>query len=349
MQFQPFDKPQIFLNPTDPRRVYFRRTDEKKTSVPWGQRKLLLVELAFFSLFWDPIQVPKPQIVYAGAAPGNHIEQLSIMFPEMTFHLWDPRPFQLAPSAQINIHQEYFTEEVAEQWKGRNDVYFISDIRTADYKDLDAEENERQITRDMYRQQDWHIIIKPVASLLKFRLPYSGVNQPMTLPYLDGILLKQPWAPQTSTESRLVVVGEQIKEWDCLAYEEQMFYFNTIVRETVQYYNLFDCSIQPIDSPELLNDFDSMAEVYVLGCYLRLRKVEPNKFLVATLSGVMTDSINKGKKFRDTIAALRANTRLIKERNAHKNNKKYLHVKFAKESSRGKTSKIFKRQKNLQP
>ena len=72
------------------RREYHRRTDEDKIAVHWGQRKLLLSEIQFITLYWDNLDVPIPILVYAGAAPGLHIPFLSQMFPEAEFHLYDP-------------------------------------------------------------------------------------------------------------------------------------------------------------------------------------------------------------------------------------------------------------------
>ena len=340
-----FTDKDLYLNKDDQQRKYYRRTDEKKVAVPWGQRKLFMIELEFFSLYWNPDQVPNPIIVYAGAAPGKHIHQLSIMFPNFTFYLWDPRVFELTPSDKIHIYQDYFTDDTAQQWSNRNDVFFISDIRTADYKEInDSYKNDWQILQDMYKQQDWHKIIKPVASLLKFRLPYSDTGLPLKIDYLDGILLKQPWAPQTSTETRLVPYDHStMKEWDCVKYEEQLFYFNTIVREKFTYYNLFDHSSNLLCPPELVNDYDSTAEAFIISLYLSKYNANPTIDLVSSLSVIITDSINQGKPFKDSLSALRANTRLIKERNAHKSFRKYIHIKIPESSSQGKQSKIIKR------
>ena len=45
----------------------------------WGQRKLLLSEVEFFTTFFDPLA--SALVIYAGAAPGHHIPLLSEMFP----------------------------------------------------------------------------------------------------------------------------------------------------------------------------------------------------------------------------------------------------------------------------
>ena len=72
------------LNTNDPEKEYYRRLDEAKTTIHWGQRKLFLTELQFLTHFWDPNQVPEPIVIYAGAAPGRHFPLLSKLFPQLT-------------------------------------------------------------------------------------------------------------------------------------------------------------------------------------------------------------------------------------------------------------------------
>ena len=145
--FIPFVKKDIFLNPEYDETPYRRRNDEEKKCIHWGQRKLLLTVIQFLTLFWDPTQVPNPVVVYAGAAPGNNIGVISQLFPEVEFHLYDPRPFKIKPiEGKIYLYNQYFTNKDAEKWSDRSDIYFISDIRTADYtKTKDLNQNESQI------------------------------------------------------------------------------------------------------------------------------------------------------------------------------------------------------------
>jgi hypothetical protein len=50
-----------------------------------------------------------------------------------------------------------------------------------------------------------------------------------TTEYLAGDLFLPVWGPQTTSEGRLVSTGGS-RLWDHTAYEEQMFYFNTVTR-----------------------------------------------------------------------------------------------------------------------
>lgn len=297
---------------------YRRRANDEKKSVPWGQRKLLLTEIQFLTNFWDPSKIAQPIIVYAGAAPGRHIPFLSHLFPDIIFHLYDPKPFHIKESDKIHIHQKYFTNGDAENWSGRNDVFFISDIRTANYREMNAQQNENTILKDMYRQQKWYYMINPVKAHLKFRLPYVVPGLPRQVTYLNGELYKQPWAPQTSTETRLVPYSKDQTTWDTLKYESQMFYYNVIIREKYRYKNPFTNNDEPIDYPELMNDQDSVYETYILKKYLEKQLKTDNVDIdkVSELSKLITSKLNDNRQPENwySLSKLRNDTFLIKRR-----------------------------------
>ena len=312
-----YKKEDLFVNSEDPELPYRRRKDEEKTSVSWGQRKLLLVLLQFLNLFWDKNKVEKPVVIYAGAAPGINIKIVSELYPEVEFHLYDPAPFKIKSTSKIHLYNEYFTDKTARKWADRNDIYFISDIRTADYTLVsNLDKNEAQILSDMKNQMNWHQIIKPVEAQLKFRLPYTGGNRPETVEYLTGWVFKQPWAPQTTTETRLVPTSDPsdlTKKWNCMKYQSQMFHHNTIVRETYKYKNFINSDLTHLDEPELLNDWDSMTEAWILRDYLIRRGSNPS--YVPTLSKLLTKKLTKKSKFNDNLDTLRNTPQLIKNRN----------------------------------
>ena len=322
-EYKDFTQSDLFLNPNDPEMEYRRRHDEEKVSIHWGQRKLLLTLIQFISLFWDT-KITKPIIVYAGAAPGTNIGFVSELFPEAEFHLYDPAPFKIKQSSKVHIYQQYFMDEDAKKWANRNDVYFISDIRTADHtKAKDLDENEAQIQKDMEMQMRWFQIINPVQGHLKFRLPYTGGNRPPRVDYLYGYVFKQVFAPQTTTETRLVPVkGEDgnwmFVSWSCKKYQEQMFYHNVVIREKFKYKNPFTHDQKPIDGMELTNDWDSRAEAQVWMDYLTKRKVPITEQNVVALSRLATKKLTENSKYKDTLHLIRSNPQRIKQRNVRR-------------------------------
>ena len=334
---RPFTVKDLYVNETTLRTPYRRRTAETKNSLHWGQRKLLLSEIEFFSLFWDPQRIPEPVCVYIGAAPGSHIKLLSTMFPAITFHLYDPAQFTVEPTDHIILHNEYFTDEIAQSYAGRSDVFFISDIRTADYMEIQREEyvkrgitrfdddgkpigpaeiikeaytaaqitNEDQIWGDMQMQQDWVLIMNPEHAFLKGRMPYVLDGKDRTVQYLKSLVFWQPWTPQSSTETRFKPLRNaagvyELGSWSILEYEDWTFHHTAVDREQTTYLNPFTNTLTAVDYPELLNDYDSVAEATILKIYVEKFAGGTNVYdTVRMLSRLITTDLN-GQAPRET-------------------------------------------------
>jgi len=75
-----------------------------------GQRKLLLAEIDFLTRYVQE----GVTVVYAGAAPGTHLNYLAELFPSVKkFVLVDPAEFKCHPNSdRIVILQQFFTDEV---------------------------------------------------------------------------------------------------------------------------------------------------------------------------------------------------------------------------------------------
>lgn len=311
-----FVQKDLFIDDDSEILKYRRRNDEEKRSVGFGQRKLLLILTQFLTYY---LKTENPVVVYAGAAPGTNIKIVAGLFPEVEWHLYDPAKFAIKSEPKIHIYRKCFTNKIAEQWKGKN-VYFISDIRTADYtKTSNLDEYESQVLADMKMQRKWTEIIQPIRAHLKFRLPYAGGNRPKFVRYLDGIVLRQPWAPQTSTETRLIPVMENgkflYKSWNCEQYESQLFYHNVTVRETYKYKNPFTGGTEGVDEPELMSDWDSRCEVQIWMDYLQFRNAPVTQENVIALSRLATSKLIEKKKYKDTLEYLRKHPQAIKKRN----------------------------------
>jgi hypothetical protein len=115
-----------------PRRKYVPRGRNEVLSVMHlGQRKLLMSELGALRRLDANTQYVA---VYAGAAPGIHIPLLAELFPNATFHLYDPAPFQITETERIKLFNEYFTDDIARTYSRdgipmTTRVVFICDIR----------------------------------------------------------------------------------------------------------------------------------------------------------------------------------------------------------------------------
>lgn len=214
---------------TDPQRHYFTRTQEQKSSVVhWGQRKLFMNELSFLTeCYTDDIK----HVLYAGAAPGIHIPYLVELFPQLHFTLVDPKPFDQKlvhdTTGRISVINDYFTDELAHAWSRRDDMLFISDIRSANYSRDGSHTCDMKIVRDMKAQERWVNIMNPRAATLKFRPLWNDLHTR----YFDGTIKLQVWGPVSSTETRMIVRRDTgYKHHNNRKYERQMFHFNSITR-----------------------------------------------------------------------------------------------------------------------
>lgn len=257
-----------------------------------GQMKLLVSDIMFFTLFY---RGGPATVVYAGAAPGINIMVIARKFPEISFELYDTN-FIYVPqdlSARIRVHNSLFKDSDASSYSGRDNIYFISDIRTSIMAEAEKlPYNEVAIMKDMYTQKRWVEIMNPVESMLKFRLPFkeqttqnmiyqntpamyksNPILKPEKFRYLRGFVMIQSFPSARTTECRLIPIrGENGKyemyDYDYVAHEEIMYVHNTRDR-LLQYIHPYD----PVGyvSTEilpgyLLNDYD--AAYYILACGL---------------------------------------------------------------------------------
>jgi ubiquinone/menaquinone biosynthesis C-methylase UbiE len=273
-------KPMVRILSSDTQReIYQQRTSEIKTALHWGQRKLLLSEIEFLTIFITSINDGKYNkslkiyVVYAGSAPGTHILYLSKLFPNVYFELYDPREFCYNITNcknRIKTHVQYFTDETANEWKSIDHpdkiILFISDIRTGDTETMNFDKIEERVLIDNQWQMNWYNIIKPKLSMFKFRLPY---NSDKTTEYLTGDIYLQAYPPISSTETRLIV-GEDacMKSYSDRQFEEQMFYFNNNIRHCN--FNNILLKLHPIKKNGLSNTYDGALEVYILERYIKL-------------------------------------------------------------------------------
>lgn len=252
-----FNKLDRQLRRGSPRRQYFSGSGNTKTVNHWGQRKLLMSEIEFLTNY----SKENDTVLYAGAAPGNHVPYLANLFPLLKFVLVDPMPFSVNvfDHKQLTIRKDtYFDDDMAREFSGRDDILFISDIRTTSISEMkDEEDVESQIIEDQLKQMRWHLLMRPKYSMLKFRLPYGEG----TMQYFDGDIYLPVWGPVNTTETRLVVGrNPEIKIWNNKEYEENMAYFNNVQR--VSYYN------HNLKNYCLDHCYDCSSEIYILGNYL---------------------------------------------------------------------------------
>ena len=252
----------VYLPADAPRREWFERDWARKGRVRhWGQRKLFLSELFFLTHYGHLSE----NVVYAGGAPGLHVPYLSRLFPRHRFTLIDPTAFGIPSSERITLRNAFFTNEMCAEFVARfgGDYLFISDIRTANSRTMDWQQHEECVERDNRDQVAWVQLLRPRKAMLKFRClhTYEQYRDGSTQMFA-GDLYVQPWAPRSSTESRLICDADSpLVPYENLKYGEQFFYHNDVVRIEKTFKN-------PVPKQRLQNNFDSVSEVIQLYDYL---------------------------------------------------------------------------------
>lgn len=250
-----------------PQQKYIRSAMHRKSIKHFGQRKLLISELEFLNIYGHLSK----NIIYAGAAPGTHIIILSKFFPTHNFVLYDPSPFneRLRKMGNIELVQEFFTENVCHKLKDLyEDCLFISDIRSpVNYYEGGEivgeqvlEENSKEIMNNMNSQYVWCKILEPKMASLKFRLGWEKGE----IEYFDGKVFLQAWSGNKSSEGRLFTDCKNLKIYNNLIYDSEMYYYNTVMR----------MALYPREDLEELSDlydhcYDCTCEINVLSDYIR--------------------------------------------------------------------------------
>ena len=284
-----------------PARTYEYRANETTSVVHWGQRKLLIAEIQFLTRYGHLADT----VVYAGAAPGTHTAVLIRFFPNHRFYLYDPAPFNLDANENLVLRQEMFTDEVAASWApGANEfgkpVLFVCDIRSADFELVGSEESDRRIREDMAAQKHWCELMQPAMASLKMRLPWGrGVSS-----YLAGDIYFQIWAPPKSTETRLFTDGRTVRDYSNEQYEQQCFYYNTVVRLAMHNHGIEGV-------PGMDNCGDCAGEAHVLAQYRQGAGAALGEQSVAELMNLITDEMRGSRTLEDAVDAGEQKRRIV--------------------------------------
>jgi hypothetical protein len=254
-------------------------------TVHHGQRKLLLSEIEFLTLHGEKSK----NVIYAGAAPGIKTRYLSTLFPKHKFYLYDPNPFGINETKSISLYNQYFTDDIAKELKDKfnGDCLFISDIRRGpdqkEHKQKGPDSKnafENIVMEDQIMQKRWVEIMKPVMSMLKFRLPY---NQDQ-IEYFDGEIRYQAWAPTTSSETRLITDGKKVRIYNFNEFDAIMNRFNVCTRQQI-----FDeTDLTKDDILGFDNCYDCTSEYCIIKEYLKHVKKDTSKNNIIKMINTIT-------------------------------------------------------------
>jgi hypothetical protein len=154
--------------------------------------------------------------------------------------------------SNVFIIEDYMNNPLSEILAGLKDrpLYFISDIRTTEEGEFPSNGN---VHWNNVMQYSWLKRINPIKYMLKFHAPFIGdpiIYETHMKSYLDEFpvditkkfklgkytylknekLFIQAFAPQSSTEIRLIGSSLELFDYDITELEEKMFFYNTIQR-----------------------------------------------------------------------------------------------------------------------
>lgn len=194
-----------------------------------GQLKLFLTELHILTDHGDETDT----IIYAGAAPGDHLNVLIPMFPNKKWILVDPSPIKLqgqASSLDVTVIQDYCTIELLKNLLKKEHlgkIGFISDIRSS----IGGEVPSELVTADMTLQMQLANFLLPQWSLMKFKLLHTET----TTKYLGGDLFFQAFSRNNSPEGRLFTTfgkNETLVDYDVTKIINNFNFYNQKIRGT---------------------------------------------------------------------------------------------------------------------
>jgi hypothetical protein len=265
-----------------------------------GQMKLLLSEVFFLLKYQHEKDI---LVLYVGAADGYHTHYMARMFPQYKFHLYDKRDFHRVytdePQSNIELYHMYFTDEDAKYYLSQKyKILFMCDMRDLDIRTEKLKDDNSGIDdlvmNDMKMQMAWAKTMKPLATYLKFRLPYDVP----TMEYFDGSIYLQPYSP-LSTETRLLITNyDKTKIYDCKEFDERMAYFNMILRSKPQNTKWN----QIMKKHNIFINWDNTYALYILEDYLKrknnVEEVEEGKVIDLFLDIVKYHSKSNERKYK---------------------------------------------------
>lgn len=147
-----WDRHTIVLTEEDPEKPYQDNLPRTGRSYKVGQVKLLINEILFIIDHWSPrVARQGIHLVVAGSVTGEHFACLADMFPQIIkIDLWDPkedlsllRPGKKPMSDKIEFFNDYLTPDAAARYKDKENIFFVSDLRTCGLRQVELEYRRR--------------------------------------------------------------------------------------------------------------------------------------------------------------------------------------------------------------
>ena len=207
--------------------------------IEWPERSMFLLMLSFLTRYWKGEGSPT---IVTVKVPHIAVSLLLNLFPSARWDFYDDDTTCPDLGPHVTVHKTSFNYDEARKYSG---AYLISD------------------SDNMDTQLNWYRLMNPSRALLRFSIDLDA----STLYYLSGSLYLVPWGSDDEV-TYLVPVGSNMVTWDAAVYDEWCQYHLQVERGLMTYKNIVNGEATPLDYPELMTDYDSMAEGTIIKEYL---------------------------------------------------------------------------------
>lgn len=194
------------------------------------KRSIIVAAIEFMTLYWDGQEANCHWI-------GNLecVEFIAILFPKITFNVYG---LTKVDRTNIIYHNRSFNPSDTS-----NDYLLILDDKIDD-----------DLVRDWLKGRESKTLVyfNPKSTEAKYD-------------FYSGSIMWPIWRP-LGTDYTFMVPDGKTAQWDIDLYVERNNYFDTSVR-TSDYINILTSTPTDLAPPQLLSDYDSCAEIFILNSY----------------------------------------------------------------------------------
>ena len=280
-----FNDQDLLLIPTDPTAATFIPAP----NVVWNDRSLVLAMIDFMNKYGDTKKYPVPLIVVDGI--HNITDRVTSLwqsfYPHAYFYIYSPGNQVKNQSKTMNVYNKNIAAADIKQWHSfqqqRKSVFFFSALPT-------SSDNWMDIQKQLLNQQQICAGISPEKCSLEFKI--SMGSMPISFNYPQQYLTKYVWG---SSNKVRILAGNKITPIDLTKLKQQLAYFNN-TKSTLEYVNPFTGDKTPVAAPNLLNDWNSMAETMILSDFFKNKNTAYNAPAIKTYSDFISGNLSPVKK-----------------------------------------------------
>ena len=200
--------------------------------------RLFATELDFLNRCFK-ITDKKSILIYMSSSNDiSHIYKIATLYPELEYHVYNLTLTKEESNIKI-FNKTFDFEDIAKYQNADFDIYVISNFESIK-ADLEFTEKENLMKQDMKLQMDLLKKLNPNnGAYIKFRLPHFIENKENPtkdnlIIYFQGVVFKTIFSPVKTSECRLYVTDfNSTIEWNYKKIDEQMYYYNDIIRESI--------------------------------------------------------------------------------------------------------------------